>query len=219
MEIYTLLIVFLIGLIIIRRFMRQRSAGPEATVQTLLRRYDSFRKSGLSERQAQLRLLSERRGWNTLPEPFLKEIIGRLGSKEDLMRFVTLAEGYEFIGSGLPTAAEKEDVEAGIFDIACVLARFGNQLQEEGQLKQAEFVQRLTLRLQPNQYFTNLALAVTYFKLERYDEALNELLEEGVANRIARYREAGLTLPIISPRGDGPDALRVASEAIRACAP
>lgn len=172
MDMYSLLIVLLIGLIVVRRFVRQRNAGPEATVRALLRRYESFRKTGLSERQAQLRLLSERRGWKSLPEPFVKEIVARLGSKEDLMRFVTLAEGYGFIGEELPKAAANEDMEAGMLDIACVLVRFGNQLQGEGSLKEAEFVQRLALRLQPNQYFTNLPLAVTYFRMERYDEAV-----------------------------------------------
>ncbi len=172
MEIYSLLIVLLIGLIVVRRYMRQRSAGPEATVRALLRRYDSFRKAGLSERQAQMRLLSERRGWKDLPEPFLKEIVARLGTKEELMRFVTLVEGYDFIGEEMPNAAANDDIEAGIFGIACVLGRFGNQLQQDGQLKQAEFVQKLALRLQPNQYFTNLPLAITYFKMERYDEAV-----------------------------------------------
>jgi len=35
----------------------------------------------------------------------------------------------------------------------------------------------------------------------------------------ARYREAGLPLPIISPRVTGPGARRAAVDAIRACAP
>jgi len=37
--------------------------------------------------------------------------------------------------------------------------------------------------------------------------------------RIARLREAGIRLPIISPRVAGPDAARAAMDAIRACAP
>jgi alkanesulfonate monooxygenase SsuD/methylene tetrahydromethanopterin reductase-like flavin-dependent oxidoreductase (luciferase family) len=37
--------------------------------------------------------------------------------------------------------------------------------------------------------------------------------------RLARYREAGLHLPVISPRATGGDALRGALDAIRGCAP
>jgi alkanesulfonate monooxygenase SsuD/methylene tetrahydromethanopterin reductase-like flavin-dependent oxidoreductase (luciferase family) len=38
-------------------------------------------------------------------------------------------------------------------------------------------------------------------------------------DRLARYRAAGLRLPIVSPRVTGPDARRAAIEVIRACAP
>jgi 5,10-methylenetetrahydromethanopterin reductase len=37
--------------------------------------------------------------------------------------------------------------------------------------------------------------------------------------RLAAYRRAGLALPIVSPRGAGPDARTLAMAAIRACAP
>ncbi|OGK79053.1 MAG: hypothetical protein A2X50_10745 [Candidatus Rokubacteria bacterium GWF2_70_14] len=42
---------------------------------------------------------------------------------------------------------------------------------------------------------------------------------EQCRERLARYREAGLPLPIISPRVTGPGARRAAVDAIRACAP
>jgi alkanesulfonate monooxygenase SsuD/methylene tetrahydromethanopterin reductase-like flavin-dependent oxidoreductase (luciferase family) len=37
--------------------------------------------------------------------------------------------------------------------------------------------------------------------------------------RLAAYRQAGLRLPIVSPRGGGPGAKAMALAAIRACAP
>jgi alkanesulfonate monooxygenase SsuD/methylene tetrahydromethanopterin reductase-like flavin-dependent oxidoreductase (luciferase family) len=37
--------------------------------------------------------------------------------------------------------------------------------------------------------------------------------------RIEEYRRAGLALPILSPRGGGPDPKRAVMEAIEACAP
>lgn len=42
---------------------------------------------------------------------------------------------------------------------------------------------------------------------------------EECRERVERYRQAGLQLPIISPRGEGAGADRLAMEAIRACAP
>jgi alkanesulfonate monooxygenase SsuD/methylene tetrahydromethanopterin reductase-like flavin-dependent oxidoreductase (luciferase family) len=37
--------------------------------------------------------------------------------------------------------------------------------------------------------------------------------------RLTAYRQAGLALPIVSPRASGPDGARMAMAAIRACAP
>jgi probable F420-dependent oxidoreductase len=42
---------------------------------------------------------------------------------------------------------------------------------------------------------------------------------ETCRERLEAYRRAGLSLPIVSPRGSGPDGLRMAMAAIRACAP
>ena len=61
---------------------------------------------------------------------------------------------------------------------------FGLQLQTEGRLREAEFVQKLAIRLQPNQYFTNLPLAATYHETGRHDDAL-PLFEQG----LARFQE------------------------------
>jgi tetratricopeptide (TPR) repeat protein len=61
-----------------------------------------------------------------------------------------------------------------------LFARFGIRLQAEGSFKEAEFVQKLALRLQADQYFTNLPLAATYHETGRYSEAL-PLFERGLA--------------------------------------
>jgi alkanesulfonate monooxygenase SsuD/methylene tetrahydromethanopterin reductase-like flavin-dependent oxidoreductase (luciferase family) len=42
---------------------------------------------------------------------------------------------------------------------------------------------------------------------------------ETCGERLAAYRQAGLALPIVSPRASGPEAARMAMAAIRACAP
>ena len=65
-------------------------------------------------------------------------------------------------------------------EVACLLARFGYQLQQEGRLKEAEFVQQLALPLGPDCYFTSLPLGATYYETGRYDEA-RSLFERGFA--------------------------------------
>jgi tetratricopeptide (TPR) repeat protein len=60
------------------------------------------------------------------------------------------------------------------------LARLGYPLQQQGRLKEAEFVQRLALALAPDCYYTNLPLAATYFEAGRLSDA-KPLFERGLA--------------------------------------
>jgi hypothetical protein len=87
-------------------------------------------------------------------------------------------------------------------EIACLFARFGFQLQTEGRYREAEFVQKLALRLQPNQYFTNLPLAATYHETGRHNDAL-PLFQQG----LARFEENIKAVePVLSPaKCLGPD--------------
>ena len=71
-------------------------------------------------------------------------------------------------------------MEAAMRAVALWLADFGSRLQKKNSLKEAEFVQKLALGLQSNQYFTKLPLATTYYKMARYDEAA-PLFKEGLA--------------------------------------
>jgi tetratricopeptide (TPR) repeat protein len=66
-------------------------------------------------------------------------------------------------------------------EIACLFARFGFRLQKDSRYKEAEFVQKLALRLQPQEYFTKLPLAETYHASGRHLDAL-PLFEQGLAN-------------------------------------
>lgn len=180
METFAFLIIALFGAVVFYRWLSGRFATPKAIVRSLLRRYHMLEKTGLPEVECLFRLVSTRRGWKKLPERFLMELVARLDSKEDVMRFVSLAEGYRLDRTHLPGLAGKEPVDDAMTKVAGLLGRQGNQLQAEGRLKQAEFVQRLALRLQPNKYFTTLPLAATYYEMERYSEAL-PLFEQGLA--------------------------------------
>jgi len=90
-------------------------------------------------------------------------------------------------------------------EVACLFARFGFRLQTEERYREAEFVQKLALRLQPNQYFTNLPLAATYHETGRHDDAL-PLFEQGLA-RFQDFEDSSKAVePVLSPaKCLGPD--------------
>jgi hypothetical protein len=177
-------VLVLMGLLVVAlavyRLMRRRLGSPQATVHSLLRHYHSFANAGLPEQEMLLRVLIGRSGWKNLPPAFLAEIVTRLRSKENVFRFVSLAEGYRFDQQRLPAIATKNDLEEGMREIALWLVDFGSRMQKDNRLKEAEFVQNLALGLQPDQYFTKLPLASTYYKMGRYADAL-PLFKEGLA--------------------------------------
>ena len=174
---------FIIGLLIVMvtifRHVWRRMRGPMATVRGLLRHYYVFERLGFPETECLYRVLARRSGWKNLPHKFLVELINRLRSKENVFRFVSLAEGYRFDRKQLPGIAANADVEAAMREVALWLVEFGDKLQQQNRLKEAEFVQKLARGLQPNQYFTTLPMATTYYKMARYDEAA-PLFKEGL---------------------------------------
>lgn len=173
-------VLLLFAAITLYRLLSRRLVTPKARVAAMLRQYRALERMGLSEQECLLRLLLSRRSWKRLPQRFLAEIVSRLRSKEDVMRFVSVSEDYRYHLEHFPDIAKEIDLEAAMAEIACLFARFGVRLQAEGSLKEAEFVQKLALRLQANQYFTNLPLAATYHEAGRYSDAL-PLFERGLA--------------------------------------
>lgn len=180
MDHVTFWVVFFLAFITLYRLLPRRAVTPKARVTAMLRRYQAFARSGLSERECLIKLLASRRDWKNLPHRFLAEIVSRLGSKEDVMRFVSVSEDYRYSRVHYPAIAAMTDLEAAMAEIACLLARFGYQLQGAGRWQEAEFVQRLARRLEPNKYFTNLPLAATYCETGRYADAL-PLFEQGLS--------------------------------------
>jgi tetratricopeptide (TPR) repeat protein len=180
MDNMTFWIVSLFAAIMMYRFLSRRQSTPKARVATMLRRYHTLERSGLSEAECLLQLLATRKDWKALPHRFLAELVSRLHSKEDVMRFVSVSEDYDYQRNHYPSMARKIDLDAAMTEIACLFAGFGFRLQAEGRYKEAEFVQKLALRLQPDQYFTTLPLAATYHETGRHAEAL-PLFEQGLA--------------------------------------
>lgn len=172
--------IILFGVFTIYRMLSRRSATPKARVTAMLRQYHALAKTGLSETECMFRLLTMRPGWKNLPHGFLSEIVGRLRTKEDVMRFVSLAEDYRELREKLPAIAGKAGVNEGVVEVACLLARRGYPLQQRGRLKEAEFVQRIALALGPDCHFTTLPLAATYYEAGKYGEA-KPLFERGLA--------------------------------------
>ena len=165
-------LISLIAGIIIYRLLPPRQLSPKARVAGMLRRYRALEKTGLSERDSLLQLLLTRKDWENLPHRFLASIVSRLTCKEDVMRFISLSEDYGYHRDPYPTLAKRIDSDTAMAEIACLFSRFGFRLHAQARYKEAEFVQKLTLRLQPDAYFTNLPLAATYHATGRYADAL-----------------------------------------------
>jgi tetratricopeptide (TPR) repeat protein len=165
-------LISLIAAIIIYRLLARRQLTPKARVTAMLRRYRALERTGLSERDCLLQILVTRKGWEKLPHRFLVAIVSRLGSKENVMRFISLSEDYGYPRDRYPELATRVDLDTAIGEIACLLSRFGFGLHAQGRYKEAEFVQKLALRLEPDEYFTNLPLAATYHESGRYPDAL-----------------------------------------------
>jgi hypothetical protein len=167
--------IFLLGLLIVLftlyRVVSRKLATPQLTVRMLLRRYHACERLGLREQDCLYRILTARRGWRNLPPAFIAELVTRLKTKENVFRFITLAEEHRFNRKQLPAIASNPDPETAMREVALWLGQFGDRLQAENRLKEAEFVQRLALGLQPDQYFTQLPLAATYYKMARYADA------------------------------------------------
>jgi hypothetical protein len=187
------------------RLLSRRVATPKARVTAMLRRYRVLERTGLSEQECLLQLLATRRDWRGLPHRFLAEIVSRFRSKEDLMRFVSVSEDHGYHRDHYPEIATRIDLEGAMAEVACLLARFGFQLQTEGRFREAEFVQKLALRLQPNQYFTNLPLAATYHETGRHEDAL-PLFKQGLDRFQDFENNPNPAAPALSPaKCLGPD--------------
>lgn len=162
--------IFVLLAVVFVWFLR-KFGSPQATAQTLLREYEAFERSGLAEEERLFKLFATRSGWRSLPHPFLRELASRLGNKEDVIRFIALSERHQFDRSRFARLAQEEDAEMALLGVASLLASFGNRLQDRGRLNEAECVQLLALRIQPDQHFTTLPLAVTYYRMKRYSDA------------------------------------------------
>ena len=198
-------IVVFFAAITVYRLLSRRAVTPKARVAAMLRRYRALERTGLSEQESLLQLLATRRDWKGLSHRFLAELVSRLGSKEDVMRFVSVSEDYAYQRDHYPEIAAKIDLEAAMAEVACLFASFGFRLQAEGRYREAEFVQNLAIRLQPDQYFTNLPLAATYHETGRYDAAL-PLFKQGFARVEDFENKSKAVEPALSPaKCLGPD--------------
>jgi hypothetical protein len=191
-------LIFLVATIIVYRLLTRRAVTPKARVTAMLRRYRALERIGLSERDCLLQLLATRKDWEKLSNRFLGAIVSRLGSKEDVMRFISLSEDYRYHRDRYPELAARIDLDEAIAEIACLFSRFGFRLQAEARYKEAEFVQKLALRLQPDEYFTSLPLAATYHETGRYADAL-PLFKQGFDRIKVLEANVDSPNPLLSP--------------------
>ncbi len=170
---------FFAGIAVYRKLARWRM-NPKTRVGALLRRYRTLERKGLSERDCLMQLLTTSKDWKSLPHLFLAEVVSRLATMEDTMRFISVSEDYGYLRNHYPGLAAKTELESAIRGVAYLFAGLGFRLQEEGRYKEAMFVQKLALKLQPDQYFTNLPLAVSCHETGQHADAL-PLFERGLA--------------------------------------
>lgn len=197
MELVSFFLIALIVAIPVYRLLSRRSATVKSRVTSMLRQYEALTRSGLGEGEALLRLLMTRRAWKDLPGGFLSELIARLATTDNVMRFVALAEDYGYIKDQLPAIARDFSPAEAMEEAACLLTRFGHQLQQQERFKEAEFVQQLALALGPDCCFTNLTLAATYHKMGRHDQA-RPLFERGLSH----LDEAGVEKSLVNCLGE-----------------
>ena len=191
-------LISLVAALVIYRLLSRRTVTPKARVTAMLKRYHALERTGLSERDCLLQLLATRNDWEKFSHRFLIAIVLRLQSKEDVMRFISLSEDYGYQRDPYPELASRSDLDSAIAEIACLFSRFGFRLQSEGRYKEAEFVQKLALQLQPDEYFTNLPLAATYHETERYADAL-PLFEQGFTRLESFQANIASAKPVFSP--------------------
>lgn len=186
MDSFLFFAVLALALFTFYRIFSRRTATPERRVRELLRRHHALLRLGLPERECLYRQLTQRNGWRDLPPAFIAALVARLESKENVFRFVSLAEEYRFHVEQLPGIAADHANEPAMREVALWLVAFGKRLQGEERYKEAEFVQKLALELQPEESFTLLPLAATYLKMERPSDAA-PLFRRG----LARFGETG----------------------------
>lgn len=117
----------------------RKFGSPEATARTLLREYEAFERSSLPEEERLFQMLAARGGWRLLPGLFLRELAKRLASKEDLIRFVILAERYRLLESDLVRIASsagsvREGASLAVDKVAVMLIDLHNRLTERAVL-------------------------------------------------------------------------------------
>jgi tetratricopeptide (TPR) repeat protein len=181
MDYFTFWIITVLAAVAVYRLLSRRLITPKARINAMLRRYYALQRTGLTEPECLMQLLLTRNEWKNLSHRFLVQLVSRLRSKEDVIRFISVSEDYKYQRTHYPELAQQINLENSMTEIACLFARFGFRLQGEGRYKEAEFVQKLALRLQPHQYFTKLPLADTYHATGRYQDAL-PLFEQGFAS-------------------------------------
>jgi hypothetical protein len=111
MENLMLWIVVVLATITVYRLLSRRVVTPKARVTEMLRGYRALERTGLSEHECLLQLLATRRNWKGLPHRFLGELVSRLRSKEDVIRFVSVSEDYGYHREDYPGCKRKDVIE------------------------------------------------------------------------------------------------------------
>lgn len=178
METLLLVVVVLFLVVVGLRWFARRFGGTKATAQTLLATYYAFESKGVPEDERLFQMLDTRMTWRSFPKAFLRELSRRLGSKEELVKFVILSERHGLPGSDLKAIASSispgsEGVRFAVDQVAMTLTSLANHLGQNKIFEEAELALQLAVRVNPQWFPALSSLGLVYYAAGRYADAIH----------------------------------------------
>lgn len=121
------------------------------------------------------RLITERKYWDAMPEPFLMELATRLGESRNVIDFMVFAEGRRLHRKRLPQIAADMRPQEAVNAVSALLFQLGRKRRRDSATALS-----MAMLLDPDNPEIVLALASHHFTAKRYDDAM-PLLETGMA--------------------------------------
>lgn len=134
----------------------------------------------MPENERLFKMFHTRPGWRSLPTEFLRELVERLGTKEDVIKFVIFAERYGLLTSNFKAIADwaEADPKFAVDQAAVTLTSLGNHLGGQGNFGEAEPVFKSALRINPEWPGALYGLALVYYNAGRYGDAIPVMLAQ-----------------------------------------
>ncbi|MGH7807078.1 MAG: tetratricopeptide repeat protein [Thermodesulfobacteriota bacterium] len=170
----TWIIIGTLSLAAIIWFLLKGLSSPRWKARVLLTAYQACKESGASETECLFQMFDTRPPWNTLPKIFLRELATRLGTPENILKFVLLSEGTgilqtNILGKSFSVEHNPEFAIGGV--VAAVVSR-ANALGNQREFRGARDVLELALLLNPGFSTAWASMAKAAFEMKDYQTAL-----------------------------------------------